>query len=132
MRVLRWTVVVIGVAASGCGDKSPVGGPVQPGTTVHSVLVAPDSATLTAGATKPIAASVVADAGVVDRSVIWTTSDTVVASVSANGMVTAGNTLGRAFVIATSKADPTVKGAAGIIVVAGPAPAVSAQALRNP
>lgn len=132
MRVLRWTVVAIAVAASGCGDKLPLRVPVNQGTTVHAIVVSPDSAKLTPGTTKTLAASVDADAGVVDRSVGWTSSDSAVASVSATGIVTAGNTLGRAFVIATSKADPTVKGVAGITVVAGPAPAVSSATLRNP
>ena len=131
MRVLRWTVVVIAAVTSGCGDKSPIGLPNEPpGTTVHVVRVAPDTATLTPGATRTIAVSVDADAGVVDRAVLWTSSDSAIASVSTSGIVTAGNRLGSALVIASSKADPTVRETATINVIANPAAAVVA--LRKP
>lgn len=107
--------VAIGLAA--CGDKFGPGlSSTPPGFTVVAVIVMPRSATLDPGGQAVLAASVSAEAGVADRSVTWTTSNSLIASVSANGVVTAGTAAGTATITAASKADPTVKDTATIFV----------------
>jgi hypothetical protein len=64
-----------------------------------------------------LAASVDADAGVTNRTVTWTSSNTAVATVDGTGLVTAVNG-GTATVVAKSVADPTVSGAAVVQVAA--------------
>jgi hypothetical protein len=103
-----------------CGDKVTV--PPQtsnpPGLVVHSVTVSPNIVSnLNIGDKITLAASVDADAGVTDRTVTWSSSNPAVATVNAtSGEVTAvggGNTT----IIAKSKADPTVSGAASVSVL---------------
>jgi len=105
-----------------CGDKIEVPGVTTTPTSnvVRSVTVSPSSATLNQGDKITLAASVNADAGVTDRTVTWSSSNTAIASVDANGLVTAGTTAGNATITAASKADPTVKGAALITVSTAP------------
>lgn len=105
-----------------CGDKVEIPAAVQtapstPTTIVHQVVISPGSATLNTGDKITLASSVVADAGVTDRTVTWSSSNTAIASVDANGVVTAGATAGNVTITATSKADSSVKGAALITVL---------------
>lgn len=113
----RWAVLLALVAVGGCEDKSPIGSTGPVGTAVHVVRVTPDSTSLAPGKSLPFTAVVSAEAGQTERSVIWSTSDAAIASVTAAGVVTAGTKLGRAFIIAAAKADATVSGAAVVIVV---------------
>lgn len=118
-RVVRSTLLglltIAGLTA--CGDKVTVPGvttsPVS--TVVRGVTVSPATATLNIGDKIALAASVNADAGVTDRTVTWASSNTAIASVDANGLVTAV-AAGNATITATSKADATVKGAAIVTV----------------
>lgn len=123
-RVVRSTLVGLLTLASltACGDKVTVPQQtttvVPPGTTVRGVTVSPASATLNVGDKITLAASVNADAGVTDRTVTWSTSNAAIATVDANGLVTAVAS-GNATITASSKADATVKGAAIITVNGG-------------
>ena len=133
-RVVRSTLVGLLTAAglAACGDKVTIP-PVTTtpvGTVVHSVTVSPGSLTLNVGDKSTLAASVDADAGVTDRTVTWTSASTAIATVDANGQVTAvapGNTS----IIAASKADPTVKGAASVTVQGGGVVTVSISGLNT-
>src|SRR5262249_10397646 len=112
------------VLATGCGDKVTITAPNSSATgttgttnTVHQVTVSPSSATLSPGDKITLAVSVDADAGVADRTVTWSSSNTAIANVDQNGVITAGTTAGTTTIIATSKADQTVKGATLVTVV---------------
>jgi hypothetical protein len=105
-----------------CGDKvtipeAPSTAASAPTTVVRSVTISPSTATLNPGDKITLASSVNADAGVTDRTVTWTSSNTAIATVDLNGVVTGGTTAGNVTITASSKADPTVKGAALITVV---------------
>jgi len=106
-----------------CGDKVTVPTPTSqaPGTVVHSVTVTPTVANLGLGDKISLAASVDADAGVTNRTVTWTSSNTAIASVDASGLVTAV-AAGTTTIVAKSVADPAVQGSA-LITVAQGAPA---------
>jgi uncharacterized protein YjdB len=124
--MLRWVVLLAAVGVSACGGVGGLDAPHDPpGTQVHAVLVAPDSTSLVPGRSLPFTAQVDAEAGQTDRSVTWRSSDAEIASVTPAGVVTAGNKLGRAYIIAASKADPTVMGAA-VVTVASPPTAPAA------
>jgi Bacterial Ig-like domain (group 2) len=98
-----------------CGDKVTVP-PPNIDSTVHSVLVSPAGPIpMKIGDKVTLAASVDAGAGVTDRTVTWTSSSATIASVDANGVVTA-NAGGTATIIAASKANPSVTGAAVVTV----------------
>jgi uncharacterized protein YjdB len=84
---------------------------------VNAVVVAPDHASLSPGQTRTLAASVDAGRYVTERNVEWTSSDTMIVTVSIAGIVT-GRAPGRATVAATSKADHAVQGTSAIEVVA--------------
>jgi hypothetical protein len=77
--------------------------------------VSPASVSIPVNGTAQLAASVNADAGVTDRTVTWTSGNTAIATVDANGLVR-GVTAGSATITAASKADPSVRGAAAITV----------------
>ena len=124
-RVVRSTLVGLLTLAglTACGDKVTVP-PVTTtpaGTVVHSVTVTPSSANLKVGDKITLAASVDADAGVTNRTVTWTSSNTTVATVDNTGTVTAV-TGGTASIVAKSAQDPTVQGAA-LVTVAATVPA---------
>jgi hypothetical protein len=103
-----------------CGDKVtvPAATTTPVDNTVHGVTVSPPSATMNVGDKVTFAASVNAGAGVTDRTVVWTTSNTNVITVDNTGAVTA-KANGTASVIATSHADPTQSGAAVVTVGSG-------------
>ncbi len=81
----------------------------------RSVTVAPDTATLAAGAELQLAATVVIEAGN-STDVSWSSSDTTVATVSSSGLVTAVGG-GSAMITATSAADATRSGTAMVHVL---------------
>src|SRR6476620_10794726 len=104
-RVVRSTLVgfLTLAALTACGDKVTI--PPQTttpaGLVVHSVTVSPSVLQLKVGDKVSVAASVDADAGVTDRTVTWSSSNTAVATVDATGLVTAV-AAGNATVIAKS------------------------------
>jgi hypothetical protein len=115
--ILAGALVLAGLTA--CGDKVTV--PNGTGTTttstpvVHSVTVTPASVAMVIGQTGvTLVAQVNADAGLA-RTVTWASTNAAVATVSSAGVVTAVAS-GTAVITATSTADPTVAGAASIIV----------------
>jgi large repetitive protein len=121
-RVVRYSLLGLLTIASltACGDKITVPGvtttPVP--TVVHSVTVTPPSVTMNVGDKVKLTASVDADAGVTDRTVTWSSSNTAVVAVDASGNLTAV-TAGNASVSAVSNADKTVSGAAAVTVGGG-------------
>jgi len=117
---LATALLTAAIISISCGSDKPTPEPskitVAPaGTTVHAIVVSPPAVTLNIGDKVTLAASVDADAGVSDRTVTWSSSSTAVATVDANGVVTAVSA-GNVSIIAASKADPSVKGAASISV----------------
>jgi hypothetical protein len=122
-RVVRSTFVGLLAIASltACGDKVTVPQTtttvVTPPSNIISVTVTPASANMAIGDKIGFAASVNAAAGATDRTVTWSSSDATIVSVDANGLATALKG-GTATIIAKSKADPTVQGAA-VVTVAG-------------
>jgi hypothetical protein len=111
-------LTVAGLTA--CGDKITV----PPATSapldnvVREVVVSPSTVSnLQVGASVTLAASVNAGAGVTVRTVTWSSSDATVATVDATGKVT-GVKVGSATIIAAATADPAVRGAAVVTVVA--------------
>lgn len=110
-------LVIAGLTA--CGDKvtvAPGGGGTTTAATpvVHSVTVQPSSVSLKVGETVKLVATVDADATLA-RTVTWASGDATKASVGSDGTVTAVAP-GTVAITATSTADPTVAGAATIIV----------------
>lgn len=116
-RSMLWSgLVVAGVAA--CGDDVTI--PPQPvPPAVRSVSVAPTGATLAAGATLQMVATVDADAGTA-TTVTWTSSDATRASVSATGLVTAAAAAnaGSVAITACSTVIATVCGSATVTIAA--------------
>ncbi len=120
-------LVLAALICTSCGDKNavPPAGvaptPVTAGTSVLSVTVTPSSILLTQGERATLAATVTAEAGVTDRSVTWSSSNTSIASVDANGIVTAVGQ-GTTTILATSRANAAVAGAAAVVVIAAATP----------
>jgi Bacterial Ig-like domain (group 2) len=85
-----------------------------PAAVVHSVTVTPPNVSLVIGGTVTLVASVDADAGLA-RTVTWTSTAPSIATVSSGGLVTAVAS-GTVAIQAASTADPTVVGAATIVV----------------
>ena len=83
-----------------------------------SVTVDPSSASIQKSQTRQLTATVL-PAGADDKSVTWTSSDNAVATVSANGLVTAVK-VGTATITATSVANTSLKGTCAITVTAIP------------
>jgi hypothetical protein len=94
MRVLRSSLFVAATAiiAAACGDKinlpsTPTGGTTTTTTAkINSVLVAPSSATISAGQDVQLTAVVDADAGIT-ATVVWSTTSSASATVSQTGLV---------------------------------------------
>jgi Big-like domain-containing protein len=120
-RVVRFAFLGLLASAglAACGDKVTVPGitTTPPDLVVHGVTVSPPSVTLSVGQKVTLAASVDAGAGVTNRGVTWTSSNTAVATVGTDGSVTAV-AAGSATIIAKSAADPNVQGAASVTVQA--------------
>jgi hypothetical protein len=117
-RIVVLVVLCVSASALACGDKLPWS-PNSRGsidTTVHLVLVVPQAATIKLGGTLLLAASIDAGPGVTDRSIVWSTSDAAVATVSQTGLVTPTGATGTIIISATSKADTSVKGKSTITV----------------
>jgi trimeric autotransporter adhesin len=114
--ILAGALVLAGLTA--CGDKittTPVQSTSATTPVVHSVTVTPASVAMVIGQTGvTLVAQVNADAGLA-RTVTWASTNAAVATVSSAGVVTAVAS-GTAVITATSTADPTVAGAASIIV----------------
>lgn len=123
-RVVRYTfaglLAVASVGLTACGDKVTVPGTTTTpaGTVVHQVTVSPSSASLNVGDKITLGVSVNADAGVTDRTVVWSSSNSAIATVSAAGLVTAVAP-GTATIVAASNVDRTVTGAAVVTVAGG-------------
>jgi hypothetical protein len=103
-----------------CDDVTPP----DPIDRVTSVTVVPENVQLTVGGTATLAATVVGDAGLQDRTVTWSSSNTAIATVDANGTVT-GRAAGQTTILAASVADPNVRGAASVVVLPISVPSVS-------
>ncbi len=86
---------------------------------VQSVTVTPATSTLIGGQTVQLSAVVKDAEGIMlsDRAVVWTSSDTAVATVSGAGLVTANGSGGSATITATSEGK---SGTATILVAGGP------------
>ena len=120
--VALWLLAGASVSIALCScDKASVVSPKSccpsGDNTVHQVVVAPETATVKIGDRVQLGASVDAGAGVTERSVVWSTSDTTVATVSQAGLVTPVAT-GAVTVKAAAKADPNVSGKSTITVKA--------------
>jgi uncharacterized protein YjdB len=120
--ISRCLLLAATAMAAGCGDKVTIAAPSTSGpsttTSVHAVTVTPSFATLNSGDKITFAVSVDADPGVTDRTVTWSSSNSAIASADQNGVITGGTTAGVATITATSKADPRIRGAALVTVVA--------------
>jgi hypothetical protein len=124
----RWTmrrflVLALGVSALGaisCGDKlTIVGEPSDPiDVAVRQVVVSPASATITPGGQVQLGVSIDAGAGVSNRTVTWTSTDTAIASVSQTGLVTSRRASGVVTITAASNWNPAVTATSRISVVA--------------
>ena len=120
-RVVRSTfaaLVLAGLAA--CGDKVnvvSVDTTTKVNTDVTAVTVVPANVQLQVGQTASLSASVTAGAGVTDRTVTWSSTNTGVATVAAAGVVTAVAP-GTVAIVAKSNANPNVTGAAAVTVTA--------------
>ncbi|EYB66831.1 hypothetical protein DEIPH_ctg066orf0013 [Deinococcus phoenicis] len=92
-----------------------------PAPTVTGVTVTPGSETLSVGGTLQLTATL-SGTGAFDPSVKWTTSNGAVATVDAQGRLTA-RSAGSATITATSVADPSRSASATVTVKSTPAPA---------
>lgn len=101
---------IVGIAAA-CSDV--VSTPVTTAPAgVDEFHVAPAAITLAVGSTATLTATSSTGVAV---AVIWSSSDTSVVKVTSNGTVTAIKS-GTVTIVATSKSDPTVKGASAVTV----------------
>ena len=120
-RVVRLSFVgllaLAGAGITACGDKVTVPPATKTDSVVHSVTVSPPSANLNIGDKFQFGASVDAGPGITDRTVVWSSSNSAVATVDQTGLVTAV-AAGNASIVAKSKADQTVSGAASVTVAA--------------
>src|SRR5688572_11085330 len=94
--------------------------PPPPAPVVQSVSVAPATASVQAGQTTTLTATLTADAGVTNRAITWSSSDTAIATVNGDGVVT-GVAAGTATIRATSAANTAVSGTAAVTVTPRPA-----------
>jgi hypothetical protein len=132
-RVFRFSLVgavMLTIAGlSACGDKVNV---TEAGrdSSVTSVSVTPPSATLNVGDKITLVATVTGGKDLTNRTVTWTSSNSAVATVDANGLVTATGG-GTTSIIATSAANTAVKGAAAITVGAVVQPTVEISTINQ-
>lgn len=127
-RVVRLSFVgllaIASASITACGDKVTVPPPAATDSVVHSVTVSPPSANMNVGDKVQFGASVDAGAGISDRTVKWSSSNSAVATVDQTGLVTAV-AAGTASILATSNANTQVSGAAVVTVSAGTPAALS-------
>jgi len=131
-RVICSTFLVGAFALAGltaCGDKVNVVG-VNNDTTVTSVTVTPSSPTLNVGDKITLVATVTGGAGLTNRNVTWSSGNAAVATVDANGVVTAVGG-GTTSIIAASAQNPAVKGAASVTVGAVVQPTVTVASITQ-
>jgi uncharacterized protein YjdB len=95
----------------------------------RSVTVAPDAFALSTGAQQQLAATVVIEKGL-STNVTWISSDSTVASVNADGLVTAVGP-GSATITATSVVDTSRTGSASVTVTDAPAGGIVRRATRK-
>jgi hypothetical protein len=118
MRVLRSSlfVAVTALVAAACGDKVNVTPPAVIPPTLHGIVVAPSTATISVLQTVQLTAAVSADAGVTP-TVTWTTTNSGVAGVTQTGLVN-GVAAGTAGICAAASATglTTVSNCASVIV----------------
>lgn len=121
-RVVRSTLVgLLSLAGlTACGDKITNNNQTTTGVTpqVLSVTVTPSPASMNVGDSITFVATVTTTAGITDKTVTWSSSNTSVASVSTTGVVKALQA-GTTTIIATSNADKTVSGASLLTVGGG-------------
>ena len=122
--LLAMAVVSVSIGIQACGDKLPLipNTGLSVDSTVHSVVISPESVAVKIGSQVTLAAAVDAGARVTDRVVVWSSSSSTIASVDATGRVTPGNTTGLVTITATSRADTSVKGRAKVVVTAATSP----------
>lgn len=134
--ILRWSVLVGALAlaltsgATACGDRID-SGPEPVDSTVHAVTVSPPGpVAINVGTKMTFSASVDAGAGVTDRRVSWSSSNTHVATVDQTGVVTA-DSVGTTVINAASTADRTVYGTVTVNVAALVSPSAERHPLRR-
>ena len=127
-RVFRFTLAgalaIAGLTA--CGSSKENTQPLVP----TAVTVTPASANMNVGDKLLFVATVTADPSVTNRAVTWTSSNPAVATVDANGNVTAvaGGTTS---IVASAAAAPTVQGAAVVTVGAVVQPTVTISSINH-
>lgn len=104
---------------------------VAPSVGVISVTVSPPSVALRVGERTTLVASVAAGTTVTDRTVTWSSSDSKIATVVANGVVR-GESPGTTTVRAVAKANASVVGAVAVTVVGDTTSGVTIQPLQSP
>ncbi len=117
-KLLLAGVLAFGTLTAACGDKVIVGPPVTAPVGVQNVTVTPQNATINAGGSITLSASVTADATTA-KTVSWTSSNSAIASVDATGKVSApaNSPGGTVSIIAAATADPTKQAGAAIVVI---------------
>jgi hypothetical protein len=110
--VLLAPLLLVTLGAVSCKPVSPTESTAGP--QVRTVSLSPTAATLAAGDTLALTATVTAETGA-DQSLTWSSSKAQVATVDQSGKVTAVGS-GAATITATSKTTPTVSGTMSITV----------------
>lgn len=106
---------ITATANDGSGVKAEAEVNVIPTIKVSEIKIGPENATIEVGETKQFAATI-SPSDADNKEVEWSSSDTSVATVAANGVVT-GVGMGTATITATAKDGSGVKGSATITVV---------------
>ena len=104
MRITQCLSVGALVAVAGCAHVRPP----EPLPRILQFHVLPASLELAVGESATLVGYIAADAGVADRTVLWSSTDTLVASVNSQGLVLA-KSLGIATIVASAEADPTFR-----------------------
>lgn len=129
-RMTRIFMVACAAALAACGGSESTGPTVETPVAVSSVVVTPNTSTIVVGSTTQLAA-VARDANnntLANRTINWTSSATNVATVSAQGVVSAVSA-GNASITATSEGKSAQ---AAIVVTAVPPAAVNTVTLTTP